>query len=58
MWLETHVEGMNAIKNVFGKFEYVGREWLRILLGHIDGKIHRKFLYNFANQFSQHYTYK
>ena len=40
MWLE--VEGMNAIKNVFGKFEYVGREWLRILLGHIDGKIHRK----------------
>jgi hypothetical protein len=56
--MRLEVEGMNAIKNVFGKFEYVGREWLRILLGHIDGKIHRKFLYNFANQFSQHYTYK
>jgi hypothetical protein len=33
---------MNAIENANGKIEYVEGGGLRILLGHIDGKIHRK----------------
>ena len=43
MWLETHIDGANAIENAYGKIEYVWGGWIGILLGHIDGKIHRKF---------------
>jgi hypothetical protein len=28
MWLETHIDGVNAIENAYGKIEYVGGDRL------------------------------